>query len=119
MVLAGFVLLTTKMMDAIYEQAAHRVLPEPMTAGRRCGRQTTTAVTVRSSRLRRGPVIFLRERWSPAIDYAPWGHVVFGTTVIGWTAWNGALPFGAALLVLDGLWKRRRRPAEDRPVDAV
>ena len=42
------------------------------------------------------------------IDYTPWGHRVFGTAAIGWTPWAVALPFAAALLVLDGLWKRHR-----------
>ena len=40
------------------------------------------------------------------IDYTPWGHRIFGTAAIGWTPWAVALPFAAALLVLDGLWKR-------------
>jgi magnesium-transporting ATPase (P-type) len=43
-----------------------------------------------------------------AIDYTSWGHRVFGTASIGWTAWAVALPFAAALLIIDALWKRRR-----------
>jgi calcium-translocating P-type ATPase len=42
------------------------------------------------------------------IDYTPWGQRIFGTAAIGWTPWIVALPFAAALLVLDALWKRRR-----------
>ena len=42
------------------------------------------------------------------IDYTTWGHRIFGTAAIGWTGWAVALPFAAALLVLDGLWKRHR-----------
>ena len=41
------------------------------------------------------------------IDYTSLGHRVFGTASIGWTPWAVALPFAAALLVLDGLWKRQ------------
>jgi magnesium-transporting ATPase (P-type) len=48
------------------------------------------------------------------IDYTSWGHRVFGTATIGWTPWAVALPFAAALLVLDGLWKRHRRGANQR-----
>jgi calcium-translocating P-type ATPase len=40
------------------------------------------------------------------IDYTSWGQRIFGTAAIGWTPWAVALPFAAALLVLDGLWKR-------------
>ncbi len=42
------------------------------------------------------------------IDYTTWGHRVFGTAAIGWLAWAVALPFAAALLVIDGLWKRHQ-----------
>jgi sodium/potassium-transporting ATPase subunit alpha len=44
-----------------------------------------------------------------AIDYTTWGHRIFGTAAIGWTPWAVAMPFAAALLVLDGLWKRYNR----------
>jgi calcium-translocating P-type ATPase len=43
-----------------------------------------------------------------AVDYTPWGHRIFRTAAIGWAPWVVALPFAAALLVLDGLWKRHR-----------
>jgi sodium/potassium-transporting ATPase subunit alpha len=43
-----------------------------------------------------------------AIDYTSWGHRVFGTASIGWTAWAVALPFAAGLLAVDAMWKRRR-----------
>jgi magnesium-transporting ATPase (P-type) len=42
------------------------------------------------------------------IVYTPWGHHVFGTANIRWTTWAVALPFAAALLILDALWKRYR-----------
>jgi sodium/potassium-transporting ATPase subunit alpha len=48
------------------------------------------------------------------IDYTSLGHRVFGTATIGWTPWAVALPFAAALLVLDGLWKRHRGRAKQR-----
>jgi sodium/potassium-transporting ATPase subunit alpha len=48
------------------------------------------------------------------IDYTPWGHQIFGTAAIGWGPWVAALPFAAALLVLDALWKRHRGRANQR-----
>jgi magnesium-transporting ATPase (P-type) len=39
--------------------------------------------------------------------YAAWGQRVFGTAPIGWSAWAIALPFAAALLLVDALWKHR------------
>jgi magnesium-transporting ATPase (P-type) len=45
------------------------------------------------------------------IDYTPWGHRIFGTAAIGWTPWAVALPFAAALLGLDALWKRHHARA--------
>jgi sodium/potassium-transporting ATPase subunit alpha len=48
--------------------------------------------------------------------YTPWGQRVFGTAPIGWTVWAIALPFAIALLMLDALWKRRRRAAGQRAV---
>jgi hypothetical protein len=49
-----------------------------------------------------------------AIDYTPWAHRIFGTAAIGWAPWLVTLPFAALLLVLDGLWKRRRSRANQR-----
>ena len=34
------------------------------------------------------------------IDYAPWGHRLFGTAAIGWSVWAVALPFAAAPTLL-------------------
>jgi calcium-translocating P-type ATPase len=50
------------------------------------------------------------------IDYTAWGHRIFGTSAIGWTPWVVALPFAAALLALDGVWKRQRAT---KPLDHV
>ncbi len=47
--------------------------------------------------------------------YTVWGQRVFGTAPIGWTAWAIALPFAAALLLLDALWKRRRASSVRAP----
>jgi sodium/potassium-transporting ATPase subunit alpha len=49
-----------------------------------------------------------------AIVYTPWGHRIFGTAAIGWVPWVVALLFAVVLLVLDGLWKRLRRRANQR-----
>src|SRR5581483_1520183 len=48
------------------------------------------------------------------IDYTPWGQRIFGTAAIGWAPWAVALPFAAALLVLDGVWKRHRDRTNQR-----
>jgi sodium/potassium-transporting ATPase subunit alpha len=48
--------------------------------------------------------------------YTPWGQRVFGTAPIGWTVWAIALPFAITLLMLDALWKRRRRAFAQRAV---
>jgi calcium-translocating P-type ATPase len=45
-----------------------------------------------------------------AIDYLPWGHMVFGTAPVAWRVWLFLLPFmGAMLLVEEGRkWLVRR-----------
>jgi magnesium-transporting ATPase (P-type) len=44
-----------------------------------------------------------------AIDYTPWGNLLFGAAPIGWRVWAFILPFGVGMFALEELRKRLAR----------